>query len=78
VPRYFFHLYDDVVVMDDEGIELPTIEAARESALTGARAMICDQVSKGKINLGHRIEVADEAGERVHVIAFGDAIEIRP
>jgi hypothetical protein len=76
VPRFFFHLYDDIIARDDEGIDLADLEAARRAAISSARAMICDQVAKGHINLGHRLEVEDETGERVLVLPFGEAIEI--
>ena len=76
MPRFFFHVYDDIVALDDEGVDLPDAETARAAALSGARGMICDQVKKGLLNLSHRIEVEDEAGERVLVLPFGAAVEI--
>lgn len=76
MPRFFFHVYDDVVVRDDEGLVLPDRDAARAAALSGARAMICDQVRSGRVYLAHRIEVEDETGAQVLVLPFGDAIEI--
>ena len=76
MPRYYFHIHDDVVARDDEGIELGGPEAARRSAIDGARALICDQAKRGRIDLGHRIEVEDETGARVLVLPFGEAVEI--
>ena len=76
MPRFFFHVFDDVVVRDDEGIELPDAEAARGAALAGARAMMCDQLMKGRLSLHHRIEVEDEDGADVLTLPFGEAIEI--
>jgi hypothetical protein len=76
VPRFFFHIYDDVVLKDEDGLELPDAEAARRTAVAGARAMMCDQLTKGRLSLHHRIEVEDEQGGPVLALAFGDAVEI--
>lgn len=76
MPRFFFHIFDDVVVRDDEGIELVDLEAARRTALTGIREMMCDQLKRGRINLTHRVEVQDEAGSTVLDIRFGEAVRI--
>ncbi|HLL30180.1 MAG TPA: hypothetical protein VK403_04210 [Allosphingosinicella sp.] len=76
MPRFFFHIYDDAVVMDEDGIELADAQAARAAALAGARAMMCDQLMNGRLSLHHRIEVEDEGGGAVLTLAFGDAVEI--
>jgi hypothetical protein len=76
VPRFFFHVFDDVVLTDDEGIELPDAEAARREALAGVRAMMCDQVRNGRLVLGHRVDVDDEHGRRVLSLKFAEAITI--
>jgi hypothetical protein len=78
MPRFFFHVFDDLVLLDDEGIELADVHAARDAALAGARAMICDQVRKGRLTLHHRVEVEDEGGAPVLTLAFGDAVTIEP
>jgi hypothetical protein len=76
VPRFFFHVYDDIVLRDEEGIELADAAAARAAALAGARAMMCDQLIKGRLSLHHRIEVEDEGGGPVLTLAFADAVQI--
>jgi hypothetical protein len=78
VPRFFFHIFDDVVIRDDEGIELDDAEAARRTALAGARSLMCDQLAQGRLSLHHRIEVRDEMGDEVLNLAFGDAVRIEP
>ena len=78
MARFFFHIYDEIVVRDDEGLDLPDVAGARAAALAGARALMCDQLKDGRLNLDHRIEVEDEAGERVLILLFADAIEILP
>jgi hypothetical protein len=76
MPRFFFHVYDDCVVRDEDGIELADAAAAKAAALAGARAMMCDQLTSGRLSLHHRIEVEDEAGGPVLTLAFGDAVRI--
>ena len=76
MPRFFFHVYDDVVAIDDEGIELPDAEAARRAALAGARALAAEQVRKGHLDLRHRIEVEDDAGAAVLSVTFDEAIQV--
>ncbi|HEX8467415.1 MAG TPA: hypothetical protein VF620_06395 [Allosphingosinicella sp.] len=76
MPRFFFHVFDDAVIRDEEGIELADAEAARRTALEGARAMMCEQLVKGRLSLHHRVEVEDEEGGAVLTLRFGDAVEI--
>jgi hypothetical protein len=78
VPRFFFHFFDDAVIRDDEGIELADAEAARREAVAGARSMMCDQLTAGRLSLHHRIEVRDEQGDEILTLAFGDAVAIEP
>ena len=76
MPRYYFHIYDDAFFRDDDGMDFADAPAARAAALAGARAMICDQVEKGRLNLHYRIEVECEEGNSILTLLFGDAIEI--
>lgn len=76
MPRFYFHIFDEAIVGDDDGLMLSGLDAARAVALEGARAMICDQVKKGRLNLGHRIEVEDETGEQVLLLPFVEALKI--
>jgi hypothetical protein len=77
VPRYFFHVFDDVIAQDEEGMELPSIEAARLNALIGARDLIAEQVKRGYFVLSHWIDVVDEQGTPVLTVTFRDAVDIR-
>lgn len=77
MPRFYFHLRNHVSVDDTEGKEL----ADARTALAQARRYATDMASvsiveQGRINLRHRIEVADEAGETIAVVKFGDVVTI--
>jgi hypothetical protein len=77
MPRYFFHLRNSVDAEDYEGLELPDVGAARERAVAYALDMTAASVlEQRKINLHHRIEVADEQGQTVITVEFGDVVKI--
>lgn len=77
MPRFFFNIYNDMVAIDEEGVELPDLEAARAEAIRGARSLISDAVvTQGRLNLKHRIEVEDEERRPVFMLPFGSAIEL--
>jgi hypothetical protein len=76
MPRFFFHLYDDMVSVDDEGTELPDAKAAHECAVKSARAIACQEVLEGHLNLRHRIEVEDERGTPVLTVHFSDVVKL--
>ncbi|MEA3003250.1 MAG: hypothetical protein QOH81_2038 [Sphingomonadales bacterium] len=73
MPRFYFHVFNDVVAMDEEGIELPDLATAREQAMDAAREMVCEAINKGHLNLDYRIEVTDEGGETLTIVSYRDA-----
>lgn len=77
MPRFFFHLRNDLSADDEEGLELPDLEAARARAAEFALDMSAASVlEQRKINLHHRIEVADENGDHVLTVEFGDVVTV--
>jgi hypothetical protein len=75
MPRYFFHLRNDMDVPDPEGQELADLDAARAQAVAYAIDMAAASVLEHrKVNLQHRIEVEDEAGQVLETVKFGDAV----
>ena len=74
--RYFFHLYNDEFVDDLEGKLLDDQAAARTYAIANIRELICEDVSRGRVCLKHRIEVANQAGERLFTVPFVAAVTI--
>lgn len=76
MPRFYFHVYDDDVALDDEGMEVASAASAMEIAVTGARALACEEVSSGRLHLSHRIEVADEKGAIVGKVTYRDAVTV--
>ena len=73
---FFFHLTDDLVTPDVEGIDLPDVAAAHAKALKAAREIAAAQILDGKLFLHHRIEVQDVEGRSVLTLPFRAAFEI--
>ena len=76
MPLFYFHLFDDIACLDEEGQELPSAEEAVATARANAREMACAEVLRGRLNLNHRIEVADELGKVISIVTFRDAVEV--
>lgn len=76
MPRYFFHLYNDITSIDQEGVELPDQAAAHAHGTEEARAMAADSALHGKIDRDHHIDIVDDQGRVVETICFGEAVAI--
>jgi hypothetical protein len=76
VPHYFFHLYNDLETHDEEGRDLPGIEAARRAAEEDARHMAAESVRAGRLPLDHFVEVAADDGQPLFRVTFGDVVEV--
>jgi hypothetical protein len=77
VPRFYFHLFNDVTSLDEEGVELPNVQTAIQQAGANARHMAAQSVIEGHLTLNHRIEVMDEAHKNVCTVRFRDVVEVR-
>ena len=77
MPRFYFHLYDNLAVLDDEGVELPDLEAAWSHAVRCARVTFAETAKdEGRVVLHHRIDIADEQGAVLETVQFGDAVTV--
>ncbi len=76
MPRFYFHLHNDVDTFDEEGRELPDVEAARSASLHDARNMAAESVKKGHLDPSHYVAVTDENGETLFCTTFGEAVTI--
>ena len=79
MPRFFFHLHNDVDAPDPDGVELRTLDEARVVALHNARFSAGQSVKDmGHIVGDHRIDIEDENGTVLDTVYFRDAVEIDP
>lgn len=79
MPRYFFNVRHrpgpDGLAEDHEGDELADVSAAREHALSEARAMIArDQLDMIRDWMICSFEITDEAGQHVLTVPFSDTV----
>ena len=76
MPRYYFHVFNDRTCIDEDGQDLDSLHQAREVAIDSARELVCESVSKGHLNLEHRIDIADEAGALLMSVTFREAFTV--
>lgn len=77
MERFFFNLQNRVgLVLDEEGLELSSLEAAREKAIGNIRSLVSEDALRGTIDLTGRIDIIcrDEVAEQVD---FAEAYEVR-
>ena len=69
MPRYFFNVYHERAELDEEGEELPDLQAAwREATITAGQII---QDLDGRLRPGGkdwRMEVTDESANPIYVI----------
>ena len=77
MPHFLFHLHEyGIVTVDEEGRDLPDIDAARREAEIAARSIICAELDVGDICLNCHIEIENrDTGERL-IVAFRDTVRI--
>lgn len=76
MPHFYFHLFNDETILDQEGVDLPDKAVAIEKACKAAREMAAESVREGRLVLDHRIDVADDSGATVATIRFRDAVQV--
>jgi uncharacterized protein DUF6894 len=68
MPRYFFNVYHDRAELDEEGEELPDVQAAWREATVTAGQIIQDLNGKRRPGKHWRLEVTDEFANPLSVI----------
>ena len=77
MPKFYFHLYNDMDVPDFEGVELADLAAARATAIEQARGMIGGMAkADGRIALSHYIDIEDQDERVLDTVIFRDIIRI--
>jgi len=78
MPHYYFHVSNGTgETRDEEGVELPDIEAVRARAFAGIRSILREEVSRGLLDFCGLIQVVDGDGQIVMVVPFDTAVEVR-
>ena len=76
MPRFYFHIYDEVETLDLDGLELPGIEAAIAVAIHELRQLAAYELKReGKVDMAARIDITDDAGRIVERVHFDDVLD---
>jgi hypothetical protein len=77
MPLFHLHLRtDDMLILDEEGIDRRDFETAYLAAIAGARDIMAAQVREGHLMLDDAVELHDAAGIHLATIKFADALRI--
>ena len=63
---------------DDEGMDLSSIDHARQEAIRGARSLLSAEVLEGKLDLNGQIEVTDDDSACILTVRFVEAVDVHP
>ena len=78
MPRFFFHLASQAqLIKDEEGFELPDVDAARHEAMEGARDLVAQAVCRGEDGPWKAVVVTDEAGNPLLELPLEEALPPR-
>lgn len=76
MPRFFLHISNgDGLTMDEEGLELPHLDAAIHQAKESIRSIVAEEARSGRLHLHGVIHIEQPLGSRRYTVAFEDAFE---
>lgn len=71
MPLYFFHIRQgEHLDLDEEGIDLPSSDAAHDEALLAAREMVAEFIREGEVIDGMTFEITDADGDIIATVPF--------
>ncbi len=77
MPRFYFHLHNDVETPDHEGVELCDLDAAFVHAVRLVRFTFGEHAKdEGRVVLHHRIDIEDKDGAVLRSVRFGEAVTV--
>lgn len=77
VPTFYFHVCDGGGFFEDEeGRDLPGVEAAKAEAVRGLRDLMAGALQAGELNLASFIELEDENHHLIATVLVQDAIRL--
>lgn len=75
MPRFYLHVCNgDGFVEDEEGLDLPSLAAARFKAIQGLRDILAGEIRSGVLRRASFIEIEDERHELVMTVPFLEAV----
>lgn len=76
MPRFYFDLADGGTIVDDEGMELPSLRAAEQQAVAAARDVMRHEVWQGRLPLNQCVRILDERRQLLQIVRFRDVLQI--
>jgi|GraSoiStandDraft_60_1057301.scaffolds.fasta_scaffold269294_3 hypothetical protein len=78
MPHFFINFQNvNELIQDDEGIDLPSLEAARQVALISAREILADNIKAGAKDALVAITITNESGQELMTIPSADLLPAR-
>jgi hypothetical protein len=75
MPRFYFHIRNaDEMTLDDEGTDLPDLNAARELAMASARELLANAIKEGRGRVPEGIVIADAFGRELATVPIRDVV----
>ena len=75
MKRYFFHVLENgQLIIDEEGLELSDLAAARHEATESARYMLSEAIRSGKHDAPDAFVIADEGGQTLDTIPLATVL----
>ena len=65
------------MAMDDQGIDPPNLEVARDAALASARELVADAIKAGWDDIAESIVITDEAGNELASVPLKNVVPPR-
>jgi len=78
MPHFYLHVHNSSgAAEDDEGAELPDLDAARARAVEGIRSILSEEVLDGRLDLRGRVDIADAEGRVLASVAYAEAVDLQ-
>lgn len=78
MPRFYLHVCNgDGFTPDEEGCDLPDIEAARITAVKGLRDIMASELKDGLLKTASFIEIEDENHRLLMTVSFSEAVAVQ-
>ena len=77
MPHFYFHVVNGSgTTRDEEGVDLPDLEAARREALSGIRSILREEILDGRLDFGGTVHIADNHDHVLLDVPFKMAVQI--
>ena len=78
MTRHFMHLHNRTgSICDEEGRELPDLQAARHSAIEPIHSLSSEEVRGGRLDLKGQVDILHETDNLLTVVPFAVALDMR-